>query len=228
MNPNILLILLLLNFLVSLIQAQPTVNEKLYEVRGIVKTQDKAILAGLNLYFENEAVKKSVVSNEEGAFSIKLPVGRYKITANAATSRNFVAFIYIPEDKPYPTDFELIVEISLSCCAQASDGKPTEVIKYTAPPFPPAALAVRASGEVIVAVKIDREGIVISAQAENGHVLLRKAAEFAAKTWLFSKDENSAEREGKVIIAFAFGNKDSGETEVRFLKPNRLEVIRNW
>ncbi|MEO5858067.1 MAG: energy transducer TonB [Pyrinomonadaceae bacterium] len=48
------------------------------------------------------------------------------------------------------------------------------------PPYPPTALAVRASGAVSVQVTIDEHGKVISAKAASGHILLRQAAEQAA------------------------------------------------
>jgi Gram-negative bacterial TonB protein C-terminal len=48
------------------------------------------------------------------------------------------------------------------------------------PPYPPAARAVRASGAVSVQVLIDENGEVFSAQAVQGHPLLRAASTFAA------------------------------------------------
>ena len=54
------------------------------------------------------------------------------------------------------------------------------------PEYPPAALAVRASGAVNVQVTIDETGVVISAAAVSGHPLLRAAAVEAAKQARFS------------------------------------------
>ena len=54
------------------------------------------------------------------------------------------------------------------------------------PEYPPAALAVRASGAVNVQVTIDEGGSVISAAAVSGHPLLRSAAVEAAKQARFS------------------------------------------
>ncbi len=48
------------------------------------------------------------------------------------------------------------------------------------PPYPPAARAVNAKGDVSVQVTIDETGSVISAKAVDGHPLLRAAAEKAA------------------------------------------------
>ncbi len=56
-----------------------------------------------------------------------------------------------------------------------------EAISLPQPPYPPAAKAVRASGDVMVQVTIDEQGNVISAVATSGHPLLKQAAVDAAK-----------------------------------------------
>lgn len=60
-----------------------------------------------------------------------------------------------------------------------------QAISLPKPPYPLAAKAVRASGEVSVQVTIDETGKVISAKAASGHLLLRDAAEKAAWTAKF-------------------------------------------
>lgn len=54
------------------------------------------------------------------------------------------------------------------------------------PQYPASARAVRASGQVSVAVTIDENGNVISASAVSGHPLLRPAAESAARSSKFN------------------------------------------
>ncbi|MCS6873903.1 MAG: energy transducer TonB [Pyrinomonadaceae bacterium] len=56
-----------------------------------------------------------------------------------------------------------------------------EAISLPQPQYPPAAKAVRISGDVTVQVTIDEQGNVISAVATSGHQLLRAAAVDAAK-----------------------------------------------
>ena len=60
------------------------------------------------------------------------------------------------------------------------------VTKFVEPPFPPAARAVRAEGDVIVLLEINSEGKALNGLAVSGHPLLRKTAEAAAKNWEFS------------------------------------------
>ncbi|MDP9130083.1 MAG: energy transducer TonB [Gemmatimonadota bacterium] len=54
------------------------------------------------------------------------------------------------------------------------------------PPYPAAAIAVRAQGPVVVQITIDENGDVISASAVSGHPLLRAAAVEAARAAKFS------------------------------------------
>lgn len=63
------------------------------------------------------------------------------------------------------------------------NGKATSLPK---PPYPLAAKAVGASGAVNVQVTIDEQGNVVSAKAVSGHLLLREAAERAARNARFS------------------------------------------
>ena len=53
------------------------------------------------------------------------------------------------------------------------------------PTYPPAAVAIRASGDVSVQVTIDERGNVISANAVSGHPLLRQVSESAARNAKF-------------------------------------------
>ncbi|HZB44019.1 MAG TPA: energy transducer TonB, partial [Pyrinomonadaceae bacterium] len=54
------------------------------------------------------------------------------------------------------------------------------------PAYPPIARAARAQGTVAVRIVIDEEGKVISAEAVNGHPLLRAAAVEAARAATFA------------------------------------------
>ncbi|MGB7201684.1 MAG: energy transducer TonB [Pyrinomonadaceae bacterium] len=63
------------------------------------------------------------------------------------------------------------------------NGKATLLAK---PKYPPAARAVRASGQVAVQVLIDEQGNMYSARAVNGHPLLRRGSEIAACDSRFS------------------------------------------
>jgi TonB family protein len=63
------------------------------------------------------------------------------------------------------------------------NGRATSLPK---PPYPAAAIAVNAQGEVSVQVTIDESGKVVSAKAINGHPLLRRESERAALNARFS------------------------------------------
>ncbi|MEK7724329.1 MAG: hypothetical protein AAB336_08290 [Acidobacteriota bacterium] len=215
-----LFILLFLSFLA--VSAQTSIQQAFFEVRAKVKDKENIPLAGMSLFFEGDKFKQTVVSDENGLFSIKLPVGKFTIKGNEAVSKNFLTFLEIFADKPNSTDFDLIIETNQACCSPTSDEKITEIVKYVFPPYPAAARATRTIGEVIVAVKINKDGIVIDAKAEFGHPLLKTPSEVAAKQFLFTKDENSIKRDGEIVFAFVLSEKNRPNL---FRKPNRLEIF---
>ena len=109
--------------------------------------------------------------------------------------------------------------------------KQLKVKKYFAPKYPPAAFAVRARGEVDVTVEINQDGKVTFARVENGHLLLRKACEDAAKNWTFSSDEEVQKRTEKLTFAFFVDvnserkNYDKpSKFKTKFVKPYRIEI----
>lgn len=83
-----------------------------------------------------------------------------------------------PTPKPSPTQ-----QTVKTVGGGVVNGKATSLPK---PPYPPAARAVRAGGQVNVQVLIDENGNVVSASAVSGHPLLRQAAASAARQAKFS------------------------------------------
>lgn len=61
-----------------------------------------------------------------------------------------------------------------------------KAVSLPKPVYPPAARAVKASGNVVVDVEVDETGKVISAKARSGHPLLRASAEQAARQARFT------------------------------------------
>jgi periplasmic protein TonB len=102
-----------------------------------------------------------------------------------------------PTPKPTPPPVPKVVS------GGVVNGKAVNLVK---PPYPPAAKAVRASGQVQVQVTIDENGNVISASAVSGHALLRGAAESAARSSKFSPTLLSGQKvkvTGVIIYNFA-------------------------
>ena len=60
------------------------------------------------------------------------------------------------------------------------------VKEFVTPPYPPAAQAVGADGDVQIGVEVDRDGKVINASAISGHKLLIATARQVALKWTFS------------------------------------------
>lgn len=77
----------------------------------------------------------------------------------------------------------LLVVMPSAMAQQFSEVLP-KVVEHSEPMYPPLARQTRIQGDVRVKVTTDGE-LVLNAQAETGHPLLRKAAEDNARTWKF-------------------------------------------
>lgn len=88
-----------------------------------------------------------------------------------------------PPPKPTPTPKPSPTPPKGPISGGVVNGKARSLVQ---PPYPPAAKAVKASGQVQVQVTIDESGNVISASAVSGHPLLRAAAVQAARSSKFS------------------------------------------
>lgn len=100
------------------------------------------------------------------------------------------------------------------------------VIAAVAPIFPRLASAVRASSKVIVEVKIDKDGRVVSKSALEGHPLFREAAKNAAQLWRFAPDlERDEVRSVRLTFVFSLVT-DTTEVELTpvFIPPYQVEV----
>lgn len=84
---------------------------------------------------------------------------------------------------PADNSFRAVSGVEASDEVKASAGKSVEnsALKLAKPAYPGAAKAVRAAGTIAVQVTIDEDGNVISAEAVEGHPLLRAAAVKAAR-----------------------------------------------
>jgi TonB family protein len=96
-------------------------------------------------------------------------------------------------------------------------------ISLPKPPFPPAARAVRAFGDVLVEVLIDENGEVASAEAVNGHALLKRNAEAAAKLARF--EVNSDRDSRRVVLIYRYIESDKSSVSPIDTYPYVIPVI---
>ena len=104
------------------------------------------------------------------------------------------------------------------------------VVAAVAPSYPQALRTARLKGDVIVEVKIDQSGSVISAEAVSGHRALIELCIKAAKAWQFSPENKSGiSRKTRLTFSFRDMERDEKEDEliIRFLPPYKVEVIWN-
>jgi TonB family protein len=98
--------------------------------------------------------------------------------------------------------FLAIVVSALFAVAQSNGLDSPAVVSAVAPAYPPIARTANASGDATVEVDINREGKVTSVESKGGHPILRKAAEEAARRWLFSPA--TTDRNRKATLTFSF------------------------
>jgi len=199
-----------------------------YRLRGVVKDQTGAVFAGLNLYVRKGDSSRTFSTDINGEFELGLQPGEYEITVNKLYSSSFKTFNKIQDGGLNPNDLVFVLDSSHIGCND-SGGKPfPRPISLPKPPYPPVARAVRASGEVIVTVKIGTDGKAAEAVADSGHPLLRKAAELAAKESRFESGENDPEREAKltyVFMPYVFTPSEKEKLHLkRYSNPCRIEV----
>jgi protein TonB len=87
----------------------------------------------------------------------------------------------LPPPRPTPTPLKTRQQVRLSSHVISS-----KILSKPAPPYPPIARQARVEGTVTVEILVDEQGRVVSAQATNGHPLLRVAAQQSAYQARFS------------------------------------------
>jgi TonB family protein len=200
-----------------------------HEVVGVAKTLDGSVISGLFLYVSKGPESRTFETDIDGKFRLKLQSGHYVVTVNKIHSPNFKLFLNIQTDGLNPNNLVLTIDLAKYCCS-TSDGRAfPKPESLSMPPYPPAARAIRASGEVIVSTKLRADGSVESASATSGHVLLRSAAIKAARESRFEPGAEGRLRE--VILTYAFiGYAEKNWMEIkpgirRYSSPFRITVI---
>ena len=203
--------------------AQQKPSEKLYEFKGVVKDTNSAVFAGTSLFFKGNNQSVEVTANSDGNFFTQLSPGIYEININKDISDSFTAFIKIGENTINPNNVEFTVETNAICCRQSSDKKYPKLLRFPKPSYSVNARLIHATGEVIVVVKIDKNGKVILAKAESGHPLLQTVSEKAAENSRFESSEIDNVREAKLTYVFLDNN---GKQDLKhYSNQYRVEVV---
>ncbi|HEV8593728.1 MAG TPA: energy transducer TonB, partial [Pyrinomonadaceae bacterium] len=196
-----------------------------YRFTGKVEDSKGLPIAGINLYFQKGDYSRTFATDIKGEFDARLQPGRYEISVNKKWSASFRAFISITEAGPNPDKIVFVIHPSSACCSSSSDGNPfPKPLVLPKPPFPPAARAVRAFGEVEVAVTIEPDGTVSAAKAISGHPLLRATSVAAARSASFESGETKSQRE--LVLTYLYLAPDEKNKNIlRYSNPYLIEII---
>ncbi len=224
-----LFILTLLTLLVSIsISAQNNSVSKKHEFKGTIQTQNSEVIAGANLYFKSDKQNFTVVTDINGEFKTELEAENYQITVNDVLSKSFKAFIRIQDEGANPNDVNFIVKTNKNPCGLSENEICPKPISFPKPPFPVQAIIKKLTGEVIVKIKVDKNGQVVDAVAQSGHSLFRQAAVLAAKKSKFETSDISEFRELELIYVFLDprDTKDNNYSK-RYKNTYRITMERN-
>ena len=99
-----------------------------------------------------------------------------------------------------------------------------EVAAAVVPAYPPVAIAVKASGTVLVDTEIDEAGKVVAAKGISGHPLLRRTAENTARRWVFTPA--GSRRNTHLTFVFRIMPKEATADDLApiFTPPYKVEV----
>jgi len=195
-----------------------------HKVSGTVKDPQSAVIGGLRLCFQQGEKISCSATDVNGAFSVDLSEGDYIVTIDPVSLYDFRAFLKITANGPNPSELEWTVDPTGVCCPDSPANQAPKPLSLPKPPYPAAARAVRANGEVVVQLKIDREGKVISGFAISGHPLLRAAALAAGRRSEFEPDPNVSERPMNLSYIFLMDVEPAPNVK-RYSNPYRIEVI---
>ncbi|HEY0461262.1 MAG TPA: energy transducer TonB [Pyrinomonadaceae bacterium] len=224
MKKNLFVFTLLILCLSISGSAQVKPNEKRYEFHGTLKDKDSAVFAGTPVFFNNGGEELSASTDINGEFKTPLAPGNYEVTVRKTLSESFKAYLFIQENGLNPDNAEFVIEPNPVCCGTSAEKPYPKIVKLPKPPYPAAARAVQAVGEVVVEVKIDNDGKVISANAVSGHPLLRVASVTAAKQSLFEQSAGDEQRDVNLTYVFFPGQNEKPNTK-RYSNPYRVEII---
>jgi hypothetical protein len=189
-------------------------------VEGVIVDSKGLPVIAANIYVVG-STRSTFISDTKGRFALRLLPGDHVVTVNPSNARSFKLFLRIPESGPVPNNLTIVLDSDKSCCEDENGSSYPSPIRLPRPPYPPAARAVRAEGEVEVLIELDDRGNVASAKATGGHPLLRRVAEQAAAYASFAINPVTA-RQLMLVYVFFFPGKDNS-TE-RHQNPFRIEV----
>ena len=219
---NISLLLLFGCFLVPIFAQTEDRISGPYDFTGKITDVSGLPMAGINLYFTKGESNQTVHTDITGKFKISLQPGNYEIEVNKTNSRSFNAFISITVGGPNPSDVSFVLDPDDACCNLADGSAYPKPVSLPRPPYPPAARAVRAAGEVEVDLTVEPDGTVSAAPARSGHPLLRAASVKAARSAKFEPSTEQVKR--TVVLTYVFLEGDD-TAKTHYKNPYRIEVV---
>lgn len=192
-----------------------------FDVAGVIRDKDDAVVPGLKLQFVRNGQKMESWTDINGEFKVILFHGDYTLTADSIPEDKFRVFLKIRQSGLNPEFINLLIDLPQN---YSSGSEYPKIIKSDMPKYPPAARAVRAYGNVVILVKIDSEGQVVSENVITGHPLLRGVSLRALRKWVFERSASSSGREATITFVYLLSDAEKPGVK-RYNNPYRPIII---
>ena len=201
--------------------AQSTPADEVIVKAAVTNTAGVPIVgATLFIAIDNES-SYGASTDADGIVSLRLKRGTNEIRAGRSTDPNYRLTLFIPEKGPIPNNVNIVLDPDKYCCRTKTGETPPKPLSLPRPPFPPAARAVGAWGEVIVEVEVNAEGKVVNAAAVSGHPLLRASSVAAARQATFEPG-----KDGTVFdLTYAFRMKSEQQETTKQAYENLYRIV---
>lgn len=102
------------------------------------------------------------------------------------------------------------------------------VIVAVAPNYFPTALHSHASGEIVIEIKVDSEGLVSSTEAVSGNPVLAAGSRQVARRWRFAPATDKGIRTARLTFVYRLVPKGTPTNELLpvFKPPYRVEIVQ--
>ncbi|HEX2490214.1 MAG TPA: energy transducer TonB [Blastocatellia bacterium] len=164
---------------------------RLSDLPDMLRAPDRPPATNTKNRIVNLPVIKADSSRIAAHFHFLAPLSSIVPTANGDS-------IHVETPPPPPSLRQSVENVSESVLQD-------RVITEVKPVYPPSAKTINATGTVVVQVTISQGGLVVEAEAINGHFALRNAAVEAARKWVFKPVIfNGAPIKVKSVLTFVF------------------------
>ncbi len=206
----------------TLLFATFSFGQSRHTVEGTIRNDAGEVVPALSIIARSDGEETKGITDGNGHYRLYLPPGNYLITAPELGEESFREYVSVTKESASTSRLDIVASTRPLC--DPGTYKFLAVQKSVRPPYPPAARAVRAIGNVTVMVNVSEDGMVASAKAMDGHPLLRATAVKAAELFEFDRSGVTEKGEIEFPIRFVFTETNEEQNVLRFSCDYRIVI----